>query len=313
MWFRPLLLISISFLMLLTHVCLSCCNIHQFYFGKLLRRKAICMDCSSFSGKGRVECLSFWGGSKTRVCKCWQQEGKKSSLIRFLLLFGAVEAYYSTKECKHANSIDQTTGGRWQPINYACWSYLGCPEWKKNLWQCADSDVKWHPDPVADAAGLGWGLRGPRSFSFDGKQLSYPIMHYYDSYLPSLPCPIQAGWKTSGHHGNSAEICSYTLKEWDSRVTFECDDNNSPHSGGCLAKFSWVMTKIIYKHISASVYYSCTWTHIRWSASPWQQALWIPQPQGQTCSLSGTASPTPSVALRDRRRTAGKQFDLVWT
>lgn len=76
---------------------------------------------------------------------------------------------------------------------------------KKNFWQCADSDVKWHPDPAADAAGLGWGLRGPRSFSFDGKQLSYPIMHYYDSHLPSLPCPIQAGWKTSGHHGNSAE------------------------------------------------------------------------------------------------------------
>lgn len=52
---------------------------------------------------------------------------------------------------------------------------------------------------------VGWGPRGPRPFSFDAKQLSCPIMNYYDSYLPSLPCPIKAGWKTTGHHGNSAE------------------------------------------------------------------------------------------------------------
>lgn len=44
-----------------------------------------------------------------------------------------------------------------------------------------------------------------------------------------------------------------------------------------------------------------TWTRIRWSGSPWQRALWIQQPQGQTWSLSGTVSPTLSVALRGQK------------
>lgn len=101
---------------------------------------------------------------------------------------------------------------------------------------------------------VGWGLRGPRSFSFDGKQLSYPIMHNYDSYLPSLPCPIKAGWKTSGHHGNSAEICSYTLKEWDSHVTFQVWGKQFPAQLCCVTRSSpesW-QKKHLHKASSAS-------------------------------------------------------------
>lgn len=165
--------------------------------------------------------------------------------------------------------------------------------------------------PCGRCCWVGWGLRGPRSFSFDGKQLSYPITHYYDSYLPSLPCPIKAGWKTSGHHGNSTESVATPWKS-ETRVWLSSVRITIP---GTVVVLGEVLLSHDKNHLhraysaSASQFVKyCTWTHIRWNGSPWQPALWIPQPQGQTCCLSGTVSPTLSVALRDKRRTVKTQW-----
>lgn len=93
--------------------------------------KAICMDCSSsFRGKGRVGVCHFRVDQKKRMWWSDDNRREKKSAVQSdsCLCVGGVKTYYSAKKCKHANAIDQTTRGQWQSINYAHWSYLGCPK-----------------------------------------------------------------------------------------------------------------------------------------------------------------------------------------
>lgn len=128
-------------------------------------------------------------------------------------------------------------------------------------------------------------------------------MNYYDSYRPSLPCPIKAGWKTTGHHGNRAESVATPWKS-DAGIWLNCTEH-SRH----IAKWSSPESlQIFLTRDTFCLTVRLTWIHIRWNGSPWQPALWIPQLQGQTCCLSGTVSPTLSVAFRDRRMTKTTRY-----
>lgn len=59
---------------ILTHVCFSCCNSHRFYFGKLLRRKAICMDCSSSGSRSSSSLRGRGAGGVLVVFRVDQKE-----------------------------------------------------------------------------------------------------------------------------------------------------------------------------------------------------------------------------------------------
>lgn len=210
--------------------------------------EAICMDCSSFKGRGRagVFVISGWIKGRDWASDDTRRKKKQShcSLIRFPLVPGRVESHYLAHDCKHVKSIYQTTrcgGGRAVAAHKLCpliiFPYSGCPKLKKNFRQFADGVVKWHPDPVADAAGWG-GVGGWQGRFHLMEQLSYPIMHYYGSHLQSLlPCPIEAGWKTSGHHGNSAESVA---TPWKSETSLR-SRRTTPRHG--VWNFSWVITE----------------------------------------------------------------------
>lgn len=102
------------------------------------------------------------------------------------------------------------------------------------------------PRPCGRCCWVGWGLRVTRSFSFDGTaELSnHALLRLVSPISLSLPCPIEAGWKTSGHHGNSAESVATPWKSETLRARLSSGRMTTPrHSGAAVWNFSWVITK----------------------------------------------------------------------
>lgn len=137
---RLCFMISPSDPMTTPHTCLSCLNSHTtlFIWGTFLQLHR--GNCST----GRLGVILR---HQKEINQLW-------SLMKFFLGFGQM-GVANNQQITNVNSdptIDQTPAGQWQPINYGHCSYLWRPQ-KKKLWQCADSNIKWHFDPVTDAAG----------------------------------------------------------------------------------------------------------------------------------------------------------------
>lgn len=79
------------------------------------------------------------------------------------------------------------------------------PKITTNFWQCADSDVKWHSNPVADAARRGGVCGGQGHFHLMAN--SWVIQSCTTTTRISHLCLVlwKAVWKSRGHHGNSAD------------------------------------------------------------------------------------------------------------